>query len=83
MSGQLNRPKGVAVDASGAVYVVDASFDNVQIFSPQGRLLDILGHTGHGPEEFSGPTDIALDGQWLYISDTLNHCIKIFQVQYE
>ncbi len=83
MSGQLNRPKGVAVDASGAIYIVDASFDNVQIFSPEGRLLDVFGRSGHGPGEFSGPTDIAVDGNWIYVSDTLNHCVKVFQIIYE
>ena len=35
----FSRPKGVAVDRAGLVYVADAAFANVQVFSPEGRLL--------------------------------------------
>jgi sugar lactone lactonase YvrE len=37
--GSFARNKGVAVDAEGRVYVVDAAFQNVQIFDDAGKLL--------------------------------------------
>jgi DNA-binding beta-propeller fold protein YncE len=37
--GQFARPKGIAVDPDGKIYVVDAAFENVQIFDGNGNLL--------------------------------------------
>jgi DNA-binding beta-propeller fold protein YncE len=40
--GQFISNKGVAVDRGGAIYVVDAAFNNVQIFNREGQLLTFL-----------------------------------------
>ena len=37
--GSFTRPKGVAVDREKNLYVVDAAFENVQIFNAHGDLL--------------------------------------------
>jgi len=78
--GQFNRPKGVAVDQNGNIYVVDSSFDNVQVFDPTGRLLTFFGGNGFELSQFRMPTDIAIDGDKLYISDTLNRRVQVFQI---
>ena len=58
--GQLYRPKGVAVDKEGNVYVVDANFQNIQIFDKEGKLLLFFG----GPTGDRGgmylPTSVAI-----------------------
>lgn len=41
--GQLVRPKGVAVDAAGRVYVVESYHDTVLVYDADGRLLLPLG----------------------------------------
>lgn len=41
--GQFSRPKGVAVGKAGEVFVVDAGFQNAQIFTEKGRLLMFFG----------------------------------------
>ncbi len=46
--GQMVRPKGIAVDRAGRLYVADAATDSVQIFDPDGRLLLMLGGPGAG-----------------------------------
>lgn len=81
--GQFNRPKGVAVDQSGNIYVVDSSFDNVQVFTPTGQLLTFFGENGAESMQFRMPTDIAIDGGKLYISDTLNRRVQVFQIYHE
>ncbi len=54
--GSFIRPKGVAVDDKGFIYVVDAAFENVQIFSPQGQTALFFG----------GPGDASVPGAlWL------------------
>ena len=55
--GQFTRPKGIAHDKDGNIYIVDAAFENVQIFNKKGELLMFFG--GHG--NMSLPAGIAID----------------------
>lgn len=41
--GQFSRPKGLTADQNGYIYVVDAAFQNVQVFNESGRLLTYFG----------------------------------------
>ncbi len=41
--GQFVRPKEIGFDRSGNLYVVDAAFENVQIFNKEGQLLMYMG----------------------------------------
>ena len=47
--GNFHRPKGIALDSEGHVYVVDAAFNNFQIFDREGQLLLFVGTTGQRP----------------------------------
>ena len=44
--GYFARPKGVAIDSDGHVWVADGMQDRVQVFTPEGQLLITMG--GHG-----------------------------------
>jgi DNA-binding beta-propeller fold protein YncE len=62
--GTFARPKGVATDRENRLYVVDASFDNVQIFAPEGNVLlwfGQFGKTGLDPGNFYLPAQVAID----------------------
>lgn len=48
--GMFVRPKGIAVDRDGILYAVDAGFENVQMFNPEGDLLMFFG----GPFQGTG-----------------------------
>ena len=41
--GQFARPRGLAVDRDGLVYVSDAAFCNVQVFQGDGTMLLAIG----------------------------------------
>ena len=45
-AGTFARPKRIAVDRQGLIYVVDAATQVVQIFDPEGRLLLCFGAPG-------------------------------------
>jgi DNA-binding beta-propeller fold protein YncE len=77
--GTFARPKGVAVDARGNIYVVDGLFDNIQVFSPTGKLLLVIGSAGSGIGQFWSPAGISIDGDLIYIADTFNHRIQILR----
>ncbi|MBU5637966.1 hypothetical protein KOM00_14650 [Geomonas sp. Red69] len=41
--GQFSRPKGIAVDDNGYLFVVDAAFQNVQVLNEKGQILMYFG----------------------------------------
>jgi DNA-binding beta-propeller fold protein YncE len=77
-SGDLNRPKGVAVDGEGHVYVVEGLHDVVQIFDTEGRFLLSFGEPGHGDGEFWLATGIAIVGDRIYVADSSNGRVEVF-----
>ncbi len=80
-AGDMALPKGVAVDANGAIWVVDAQFENIQAFTADGQLLMAFGQEGHGPGEFSLPTGICIDKQnRMWVADTYNGRVQVFNL---
>jgi sugar lactone lactonase YvrE len=78
--GQLSRPKGVAVDSAGQVYVVDAAFANFQIFNRDGQLLLFVGQAGIQPGEFFLPAGMHIDERdRIYVVDQYNRRVQVFQ----
>jgi DNA-binding beta-propeller fold protein YncE len=79
-AGQFSRPKGVAVDSFGHVYVIDGMFDNLQVFDRQGHLLLTLGEAGTGPGQFWLPNGIAISRQnEIYVTDSYNRRVQVFK----
>lgn len=77
--GDFDKPKGVAVDRDGHVYVVEGLHDAVQIFDEQGRLLLAFGGSGQGPGELWLPAGIAIVSRTIYVADTANHRVQVFE----
>ena len=53
--GQFVRPKGIACDRESNLFVVDAGFENTQMFNKDGKLLMFFGGSYKGP----GDKDLA------------------------
>ncbi|MCP4246604.1 MAG: hypothetical protein GY778_06110 [bacterium] len=78
--GNLALPKGVAIDSRGHVYVVDARFENVQVFDAQGRILMSFGSEGTGDGEFWLPAGMCIDRQdRIWVADTYNCRVQVFE----
>ncbi len=78
--GNFSRPKGVATDSDGNVYVVDALFDNIQVFNGQGNLLLAFGGPGVDAGKFWLPNAIHIDSNdRIYVSDSYNKRVQVFQ----
>jgi DNA-binding beta-propeller fold protein YncE len=78
--GQLNKPKGVALDSAGHVYVCDALLDAVQVFDDTGRYLISFGGTGEGEGRFWMPSGIFIDGRdYIFVADTYNQRVQVFR----
>ena len=59
--GQFARPKGIAVDRDGILYVVDSAFENVQMFDREGRTLMFFGGSYNGPGDMWLPAQVIID----------------------
>ncbi|MBI5561658.1 MAG: SMP-30/gluconolactonase/LRE family protein [Deltaproteobacteria bacterium] len=75
----LAKPIGVAVDGKGRIFVADSDTKKVAIFDADGRIItdNVLPN-----EPLKRPSGIAIDNtrNLLYITDTYDHDIKVFDV---
>lgn len=82
--GILGMPIGLDVDGKSNLYVVDATFKQVQVYDRDGKHLRTIG----GPKVFSRPSGIAVDseGKRIYVVDTgavtnEKHRVRVFDAQ--
>lgn len=59
--GQFVRPKGIAADREENLYVVDAGFENTQIFNKEGKLLMFFGGPYQKPGDLWLPAKVTID----------------------
>jgi len=79
-SGYLSRPKGVAMDQQGHIYIVDGLLNNIQLFNVQGQLLLAMGEQGQQIGEFWLPTGIYINEQQkIYVADSHNRRVQVFR----
>ncbi|KAF5418121.1 MAG: Virginiamycin B lyase [Candidatus Methanophagaceae archaeon] len=72
-------PRGIAVDGSGNVYVVDTDNNRTQKFDSNGNFITKWGSYGTGDGEFQRPRGIAVDnGGNVFVADTRNDRIQKF-----
>jgi DNA-binding beta-propeller fold protein YncE len=77
--GQVFRPKGVAFDTEGHLYVVEGYANLVQVFNREGQLLYYFGQPGSGPGEFQLPAGMFIDqDNRIFVVDSFNRRIQIF-----
>lgn len=77
--GNLVRPKGVAIDGAGNLYVVESYHDSVVVFSREGELLLVLGGTGADAGRFYLPAGLWIDGRdRVHVADMFNGRVALF-----
>lgn len=77
--GIVNRPTGIAVDpVNDLVYVADSARHDIKVFDGEGLLLDVLGGRGRREGLFNAPTNVAVHEDELYVADTLNFRVQVF-----
>jgi len=78
--GNLTRPKGVALDSDGNLYVVESYYDHLLVFNQQGQLLLPIGGPGFASGRFFLPSGVWVDQHdRIYVADMLNGRVSIFQ----
>jgi len=84
-AAQFNSPSGVAVDASGNVYVADSGNSTIRMITSAGVVTTLAGSAaatgstdGTGAAAlFNGPANVAVDSTHnVYVADTNNDTIR-------
>lgn len=73
-------PLAIARDQYGRMFISDRSDNRLRVFDNQGQLIEIVGRNGSGPGEFRLANDMAIDGDRLYVADSLNGRIQVFKI---
>lgn len=85
-STELYNPSGIAIDASGNLYIADASNLRIRKVAASGIITTVA---GNGTSGYTGDGGLATNAQFksvdavavdtlgnLYIADTNNHCVR-------
>lgn len=78
-SGQFALSKGIGMDAQGHVYVADALSNYIQIFDEDGRFLLSFGGMGTAVGQFRLPAGVFVDGSKIFVADTENRRVQVFE----
>lgn len=77
--GLLRRPTGLARDPSrGLLFVADTGAHDVKVFDEAGGLVRVIGRRGEEPGELNYPTHLAWARGELYVTDTMNSRVQVF-----
>ena len=78
---EFKNPSGINSDTFGNVYVSDNIANNVNVFDSEGKLLYKFGTSGSNDGQFNRPGGIAVDNDKIYVVDTGNKRIQIFDLK--
>ncbi len=77
--GYITRAQGLAYK-DGRLYVVDTFEHHVQVFDRNGTPLMVIGTVGSDNGELRVPMDVVINGTKLYVTNSENRRIEIFDV---
>jgi DNA-binding beta-propeller fold protein YncE len=78
--GNMVRPKGVATDSDGNIYVIESYFDHMLVYNRNGEFLMSIGGVGTEPGKFHLPSGVWVDRHdRVFVADTLNSRVSVFQ----
>ncbi len=76
--GDIMFPTALAVDPDGRIYVADKADSTIKVYKV-GKLVDVVGRNGYGAGEFRHISDMKVLGNNLFVVDSLNSRIQVFE----
>ena len=77
----VNGPNELSSDSSSNIYVTTCKDNCLHKLDRQGQITRTIGSIGQGEEQFSYINGITVSGSHLYVCDTRNHRIKVYDLQ--
>lgn len=82
--GLLKEPFGLGFDPTQSlIFVTDIANDQVFVIDSVGRFLGIIGSWGKKLGAFDNPTDAAVFQNILYVTESGNHRVQVFMLNFE
>ena len=76
--GEMTFPTALAIDSYGRIYVSDKANSTISVYKA-GKLIDKIGSNGYGAGEFRYISDMKVLDNNLYVVDSLNGRIQVFE----
>ena len=76
----LIQPTDIAISEKGKLYVLDGVQHRIVVLSQDGKREFTFGGKGSGKGQLNLPMAIAIEGDRVYIADTGNHRISVFDL---
>lgn len=73
-------PTSIAIDSNFNLWITDKNDDTVKVFSIDNNLKMIIGKSGSGKKEFKTPLDIKILGDRVYVLDSGNARMQVFNL---
>ena len=78
---RLMVPFGLAVDQrNDKLYVVDNYRNEIQVYTLEGKLLQVIAKQGTGPGQLMHPSDLVLHRSMIFVLDTGNRRFQVFDL---
>lgn len=79
--GQLYRPKGVAVDVAGRVFVSDSTLGVIQVFGERGAVIGVLCGKDGSPLRLAHPMGMSFDKDGrLYVVELKENRVAVIEM---
>ena len=79
-SAVLVKPNGLSLSADGKLYVADSGNNRTAVFDQDFQLVYFWGAKGDKIGAFNNPVDVALFEKQIYVLDSENARIQVFQL---
>ena len=77
--GKFNSPSGLTYDDAGELYIVDQGNNRIVLAPASAFIAGANGTFGNGLNQFSAPLGISTGDRGIYVADTANSRIQIFE----
>jgi len=81
--GELKNPRGLAADSRGRLFVADTGHHRITVFDRDGQMLIAWGSEGEKIGAFNSPADVAVFQDKIFVLDSGNGRVQVFQLRWE
>ena len=75
--GEFDRPRDIAFDTTGNMYLLEFHNNRVQVMDSSGQFIRMFGQEGEG--KLSDPTAVHIADKYVYVSDSSNDRIAVYE----